>query len=361
MNIATTGTVAPPLVIKPDEAFVQACASHGAALARLNAATKTAAALDFAQRSACQTAAETGKALIGLAEHERKNTTICSATHTAVTESSAVARRAEKVLLGSGSAGSAPAFAGTASTAVDPAAAAAFASHTQPVGSSAGSIAGMFNTDFSDPYAAFGGASGAASVSGIGGASGGMGVPAGSLPDMAQAVGEELLASSSRWTGQLKELDGSLYAAMRQERDKEAELGEAIKRRDAAIDKVQEANGTLVRKKKTYQSIKPSDKDYSRKSIEASQAVEKAEIALASRRDELDKMTESLKVEMDRVQATKRVHLTVKLHEYATMAAAQAKVRAEAWQAVQPLVTRDAAAAEARYVPLIHPRPLPID
>lgn len=132
------------------------------------------------------------------------------------------------------------------------------------------------------------------------------------------------------------------------ERDREAELGEAIKRRDAAIDKVQEANGTLVRKKKAYQAIKPSDKDYSRKSVEASQAVEKAELALSARRDELDKMTELLKMEMDRVQATRRAVLVNKLQEYARHCAEHAHARAETWQALLPSVTLDAAAAEDR-------------
>lgn len=52
------------------------------------------------------------------------------------------------------------------------------------------------------------------------------------------------------------------------ERDREAELGEAIKRRDAAIDKVQDANATLQRKKKAMAGLKPSDPQYTVKSAQ---------------------------------------------------------------------------------------------
>ena len=53
--------VAPPLVLKADEAFVQACAAHGAALARLNQVVKTGTLLHEAQNRAADTMGDLSK------------------------------------------------------------------------------------------------------------------------------------------------------------------------------------------------------------------------------------------------------------------------------------------------------------
>lgn len=68
---------------------------------------------------------------------------------------------------------------------------------------------------------------------------------------------------------------------------------------------------------------------------------------MAARRDELDKMTDLLKGEMDRVTRVRRATLAARLHEYARAQAGHARVRAEAWQTLLPSITLDAAAAEA--------------
>jgi hypothetical protein len=106
-------------------------------------------------------------------------------------------------------------------------------------------------------------------------ASGGALAAASTTNEICDAVGGELLAAGARHREQLVELDAGLFATLRDGRDREAELGEAIKRRDAAIDLAQDANGVLARKKKAYSSVKPTDKEYGRKSAEASQAVER--------------------------------------------------------------------------------------
>lgn len=95
--------------------------------------------------------------------------------------------------------------------------------------------------------------------------------------------------------------------ACRQERDKEAELGEAIKRRDASIDLLQEANASLHRKKRAEASLKPTSADYAKKSGEARIAVEKAEKQLAERKENVERLTDKLKAEMQRTNKARRI------------------------------------------------------
>lgn len=115
------------------------------------------------------------------------------------------------------------------------------------------------------------------------------------------------------------------FLVCRLERDKEAELGEAIKRRDAAIERVQEANATVQRRKKAVASLKPGTADYATKNAEAQSAAEKADKNLAARREELEKMTEVLKNEMARTNKNRRIAAVNILAEHASLQAAQAK------------------------------------
>ena len=99
---------------------------------------------------------------------------------------------------------------------------------------------------------------------------------------------------------------------------------------------MQEANLSLARKKKAYASLKPTDPAYSFKAAAASTAVDKASKALTSRKDELDRMTDLLKAEMDKVSSLRRTALVGKLGDTATALASQAKARKAAWEAVLP-------------------------
>lgn len=390
MSIAAGSGNAAPLVIKADEAFVAACAGHGAALARLTSVVKTGTTLDAAQKAACESFIELGRAMVTFAAHERGNVTATRSAAAAVEAAAAAAKRAETVLFAGSASSSAPAAATG-----DSAAAAAFNAHSAAAANNKdGSISGMFSGDFNDPYSALNAA--APPTVATTDAAAPPAAAAADTPELFTVTGNSLVALGNLWAEQLARLEETLYASLRVERDREAELGEAIKRRDAAIDKLQDANGTLQRKKKALAALKPSEKDYAIKSAQASQAVEKvrsravgcgcccycccksartctpsccffaaiyscshipspclifscfaeltqAEAALTSRREELDKMTEQLKLEMARVMRTRRRNTAEKLAEYAAQQAAGARARAEAWQKLLPAVCTEAA------------------
>jgi hypothetical protein len=191
------------------------------------------------------------------------------------------------------------------------------------------------------------GSGGGGGDGGAGATSAGAGTPTEDLVAVCRAVGAELSASGKRRVEQLTALDASLYQPLRVARDQEAELGEAIRRRDGAIDKVQDANATLMRKKKASAALKPSDANYAAKQHEATDAVAKAEAALASRRDELDKMTGVLKLEMARVARARRKAISGQLAEYARLQAQFAATRGDSWSRLLPSVSVDARARQA--------------
>jgi hypothetical protein len=352
--------VPPPVIIKVDEAFIQACASHGATLARLSAVVKTGTSLLEAEARAASTCRELGRALIALASHERTFHDICGKTKTDVLSAAAASRKAAVVLLQTGGSNSSSAafsspVSGSGSTggalfsgSNDSAAASAFANHhSASTADNNGSIGAMFaNSATSDPYGSL--TSGLqtssnynsnmdSSTSTIGGTF------ATDLPDVLTTIGNELNAAGIRASEQMTVMQEALLNPMKLERDKEAELGEAIKRRDNAIDKVTEANSALFRRKKAYASLKPTDKSYTIKAQAANVAIEKAEKTLIVRKDDLDRMTEALKGEMGRVTRLRRSAIVVKLAEYALLQATQSKERANVWNSTMPLICTDGA------------------
>jgi hypothetical protein len=181
----------------------------------------------------------------------------------------------------------------------DAAAAAAFHAHELKLAASGDvTIAGMFsNADPNDPLSSLVAANSATPYSIVPSRAGAL-ASAETLHDMLAVTGRTLLEESASIRDQLKELDTTILAPFRSERDKEAGLGEAVARRDGAIDRVREANNSLARKKKTMLSLKPSEKDYASKMTLAQAAVDKADAALTARKAELDKMTTVLKVRL---------------------------------------------------------------
>jgi len=337
MNYAVTGSAAPPLAIKPDEAFVEQCAQHGAALARLSSAVKTAAYLDATGRESAESMAGLGRSLHAFATHEQTHAGAGAAAQAAVSTAKTSAQRSNAALF-AGSAAPAPVGA-------DAAAAAAFSAHADAA--SATAAGGMFGADFSDPYSALHSMAPGAASGGAGGAAGGAAAGGDDLVSVCNAVGAELVAAGKRQAEQLAALDEALYVSLRASRDQEAELGAAIQRRDAAIDKVQESNATLQRKKKALAGLKPSDPNYVRLSAEATEAVQRSEASLAARRDELEKMTDVLKLEMARVARERRKIVSVRLADYARLQAQFAAARGDGWSRVLPLVSVDARARQA--------------
>jgi hypothetical protein len=286
LNLAATGQAVPPLALKVDEEFISACASHGAVLARLAAAVRNGSTLDAAQRAACESMVNLGRAMLALAGHERANAALGTAD--AVSAAASAARRTEAALFtGSSTGGGGAGSASASSSGGDAAAAAAFSAHSAAaVAAQDGSIAGMFSGDFSDPYSSLGaaalgggrgGAAGGSSSSSSSSVSGGglSGTPTDVFVAVASALGEALMAAGNRQVESLSKFDEILFSAFRVERDREAELGEAIKRRDASMGKVQEANAVLQRKKKALSGLKPSDPQYNIKVGPAQEGVQK--------------------------------------------------------------------------------------
>lgn len=327
----------PPLEIKTDEVFLASCAEHGAALSQLS----TVSAVGQRVATSCVASADAmialGKAITALSTHERNNASAGVSAATAVASAAAQAKRSEQVL-----------FAGVASSGTtDSAAAAAFASHTAAI-SDAGApndISSMFKADFNDPYSALhaAAAGGAGAPGGLYGA-GSVLPPSSTAESIAQVLdvaGKAMVAAGSKSKDYQARVDAALLAFMAAERDKEAELAQAVGRRDAAVERVQEANRDLGRRKKTLAGLKPTEKDYNAKFTASQQAVAKSETALAQRQEDLTSMTELLKSEMKRVNQARRQNAAAHLAEHARVQAEQARLRAEAWTALLPLVTSD--------------------
>ena len=333
MNYAVTGSAALPLAIKPDEAFVQSCASHGATLARLAAAVKTAVYLDATGKEAATSLTQLGIALAAFAEHEQRHSGASAAAAAANASASNAASKTTAALFVGGTS--------ITSTSTDAAAAAAFSSHSQAVQNAKdGSIGGMFNSNFSDPYAttSLPSLSSSSSTS----SNGGILSPTEDLVQVCRLIGTELEVAGKRQVEQLQALYECLYDPLRTARDQEAELGEAVRRRDGAIDKLQDANATLQRKKKAVMGLKPADPNYLRKSQEATEAVNKAESALSNRKDELEKMTDVLKLEMARVSRERRRVLATHLVEYCRLQSTYAAARGDSWSRLLPQISLDA-------------------
>lgn len=102
-----------------------------------------------------------------------------------------------------------------------------------------------------------------------------------------------------------------------------------------------------ARRKKALAALTPGEKDYAAKNAEAQAAAEKADRALAARREELERMTEALKNEIGRTDKARRLAAVAHLAEFAKMQAAQAKERVDAWTALVPAICNDAAMMDA--------------
>jgi hypothetical protein len=257
-----------------------------------------------------------------LAEHEQKHSASGASAASPVAAAAASAKLAQAGLF-TGSAASGGGAAGG-----DAAAAAAFKSHTAAAAVDAtSSISAMFAAaDPSDPYSALHASAAPARGGGAGAGAGGYkGGYAAVLSELLTATGSTVSAAAARRHDELAALEAVWLRALKGEHDKQAELGSAIKRRELAVERVQEANAALQRKKKALALVKPTAPDAPQKNAEASAAVERADRDLAASREQLDKMTGFLKLEMARTSKARRHVLVAHLAAYAKLQAAQAK------------------------------------
>ena len=276
-----------PLDLKPDAIYEAAVTRHVSRLSLLSASASSGEAVAAAMRATTSALQDAGKALLALGEHESRYTNVLTTSHSSVSMVSSHVDRVAASVCGSGVF---PVATG------DTAAAAAFHAHERALAASGDmTIAGMFtNADRNDPHSAFAAANAAPTST-----STSLTVTNGAvetLHDILALAGRTLIEEGGAWREQLKTVDSTLLVPFRAERDKEAGLGEAVLRRDTAIERVREANNTLSRKKKAMLSLKPADKDYAPKMTSAQAAVEKADASLAARKAELEKLTTVLKV-----------------------------------------------------------------
>jgi len=141
------GETTTALVIKTDEAFVEACSSHGAALARLSAVVKAGSAFAATSHATADAMIALSRAALALSNHERTHAAAGTSAAAAVAAAAETSKRAQAALFAGGAGGAAP----TAPPPTD-AAAAAFAIHSAAANADTSSISGMFKADFHDPY-----------------------------------------------------------------------------------------------------------------------------------------------------------------------------------------------------------------
>lgn len=309
---AITGNSAPSLVLKADEEFLAAVSAHANALSRLQALARTGDRVDGGATATIGAMTALGKAMLGLAEHERKNAGVVTTTATAVATAAASFARSGAAFAAPAPASLAAPAASSGASSADAAAAAAFSAHTAAAAASrSDTIAGMFAAaDFSDPYSSLAAVAATSTAASGSSSSAGASKRLETSADMLIAAGQCLLDQSTMLRDQHKGYESTMLAALRSERDKEAELAEALRRREGTIERAQEANTTLLRKKKTLLGLRhvrggggvvgssmqrkvhdtaplsfQTDKDYTAKITLAQQAVDKAETALTARKE----------------------------------------------------------------------------
>ena len=255
---AITGNSAPSLVLKADEEFLAAVSAHANALSRLQALARTGDRVDGGATATIGAMTALGKAMLGLAEHERKNAGVVTTTATAVATAAASFARSGAAFAAPAPASLAAPAAPSGASSADAAAAAAFSAHTAAAAASrSDTIAGMFAAaDFSDPYSSLAAVAATSAAASGSSSSAGASKRLETSADMLIAAGQCLLDQSTMLRDQHKGYESTMLAALRSERDKEAELAEALRRREGTIERAQEANTTLLRKKKTLLGLR---------------------------------------------------------------------------------------------------------
>lgn len=185
-----------------------------------------------------------GKALSALAELEARNNNLIKRTVANVTNAENASRRAEAVLLGlqpppEMESQEVPETGEIKSGSNDPAAASAFNAHLNAAKvSETNSIADMFSAAATpDPYSIH------APATTITTDAARTNNP---LYDILANTGGCVMDAGARLKEQLLELEKGLLAVLKDEKNKEAEIGEAIKRRDLAMDKAQVRSFSLL-------------------------------------------------------------------------------------------------------------------
>jgi antitoxin component HigA of HigAB toxin-antitoxin module len=143
--------------------------------------------------------------------------------------------------------------------------------------------------------------------------------------------GSDLQRMSDLVHDQQTALDRTLYAVMRAEQRKEAELAAACDRRQAVVLSAKRGAGELEKKRQhvTSTNAKASSKPEQR--AQAAASLELVQAQQRGREAAVADVTKGVKSEMTRVMHERRAFTATQLREFAALQAKQARVRCSVW------------------------------
>jgi hypothetical protein len=141
-------------------------------------------------------------------------------------------------------------------------------------------------------------------------------------------------------------LTATLFAPMRAEQVKEAELEEASQRREAVLSALASAHAALQRRRRALTTLRAKGGDAG-KVAAAEAAVGRAERRFEQRQRAVAEVTEGIKREMLRVMRERRVATAAHLLDFVRKQVGHARARAGVWRGVAGALAIDAADADA--------------
>ena len=152
---------------------------------------------------------------------------------------------------------------------------------------------------------------------------------ASSRGEMLTTLAGEVQRQGHRLHDQQGELDATLYAMMRAEQVKEAELAAATQRRQLVLDAAKRSAALLARRRKESTTANASGSAAAR--LQAAARLARAERKDGTRQQAVQDVTDGIKAEMLRVMAERRALTARRLHKFTSLQAAHATARAQAW------------------------------
>lgn len=172
----------------------------------------------------------------------------------------------------------------------------------------------------------------AATAAALGGAFGGVAsTDATGRTEAIAQFGSDLQRMSDLVHDQQTALDRELYAVMRAEQRKEAELAAACERRQAVVAAAKRGLGDLEKKRSSATSVNAKSSSKPEQRAQASAALELAQVQQSRRERAVADVTAGVKAEMTRVMFERRALTATQLNEYAKLQAKQARIRCAVW------------------------------
>ncbi len=151
--------------------------------------------------------------------------------------------------------------------------------------------------------------------------------------------GSDLQRMSDLIHDQQTALDRELYAVMRGEQRKEAELAAACERRQAVVATARRGLADLAKKRNNATVVNAKSSSKPEQRAEAAAALELAQVQQKQREQAVSDVTAGVKAEMTRVMFERRALTATQLNEYAKLQAKQARVRCAVWSTLAQNLT----------------------